>query len=220
MVADRRPGRDELPFPVPANARVAGFLPYADAAPAVDVMVTNGGWGGTLAALSHGIPLVIARRRPRQAGGRGAGRMVGRRRESHDRYADGGQVAPGFDRRDRRRRRTGMPPPAWAQQLAGGPAAAARALLAAKLLESAVLADRAPRTIAEFSGPRRRETPRTPGEGRRVSRTPYAVISAVSATLTPGELLDQCRRRGAPPRTAPRSRRARAARPCDGGADA
>lgn len=54
------PGRDELPFPVPANARVAGFVPYAQLLPRVDVMVTNGGWGGTLAALGHGIPLVIA----------------------------------------------------------------------------------------------------------------------------------------------------------------
>ncbi|MFT4136265.1 glycosyltransferase [Microbacterium sp.] len=54
------PGRDELPFPVPANARVAGFLPYAHLLPHVDVLVTNGGWGGTLTALGHGIPLVVA----------------------------------------------------------------------------------------------------------------------------------------------------------------
>lgn len=54
------PGRDELPFPVPANARVAGFLPYDVLLPRVDVAITNGGWGGTLAALAHGIPLVIA----------------------------------------------------------------------------------------------------------------------------------------------------------------
>lgn len=53
-------GRDELPFPVPSNARVAGFLPYAELLPRTDVVITNGGWGGTLAALSHGIPLVIA----------------------------------------------------------------------------------------------------------------------------------------------------------------
>ncbi len=53
-------GRDALPFAVPPNVRVAGFLPYAGLLPRVDVMITNGGWGGTLAALSHGIPLVIA----------------------------------------------------------------------------------------------------------------------------------------------------------------
>lgn len=60
VVATGVPGRDILPFAVPANVRVAGFLPYADLLPRVDVVVTNGGWGGTLAALSHGIPLVIA----------------------------------------------------------------------------------------------------------------------------------------------------------------
>jgi len=54
------PGRDELPFAVPSNARVAGFIPYAELLPRVDLVVTNGGWGGTLAALSHGIPLVVA----------------------------------------------------------------------------------------------------------------------------------------------------------------
>ena len=54
------PGRDELPFAVPANARVAGFVPFAALLPLVALMVTNGGWGGTLAALSRGIPLVIA----------------------------------------------------------------------------------------------------------------------------------------------------------------
>ncbi|MET0734447.1 MAG: glycosyltransferase, partial [Microbacterium sp.] len=60
VVATGVAGRDELPFAVPANVRVAGLLPYAALLPRVDVMVTNGGWGGTLAALSHGIPLVIA----------------------------------------------------------------------------------------------------------------------------------------------------------------
>lgn len=54
------PGRDTLPFPVPPNARVAGFLPFPLLLPHVDAMVTNGGWGGVLAALTHGIPLVVA----------------------------------------------------------------------------------------------------------------------------------------------------------------
>jgi MGT family glycosyltransferase len=53
-------GHDELPFPVPPNARVVGFLPHAELLPRVDAVITNGGWGGTLAALAHGIPLVIA----------------------------------------------------------------------------------------------------------------------------------------------------------------
>ncbi|WP_194397180.1 glycosyltransferase [Microbacterium atlanticum] len=53
-------GRDELPFAVPGNARVAGFLPYDELLPRTDVVITNGGWGGTLAALSHDVPLIIA----------------------------------------------------------------------------------------------------------------------------------------------------------------
>lgn len=60
VVATGVRGRDHLPFAVPANTRVAGFLPYAELLPEVDVVITNGGWGGTLAALGHGIPLVIA----------------------------------------------------------------------------------------------------------------------------------------------------------------
>ncbi|PZQ89715.1 MAG: glycosyl transferase [Leifsonia xyli] len=54
------PGRDTLPFAVPANARVAGFVPFGALLPHTSVMVTNGGWGGTLLALRHGVPLVIA----------------------------------------------------------------------------------------------------------------------------------------------------------------
>ncbi|QKJ18142.1 glycosyltransferase [Microbacterium hominis] len=60
VVATGVRGRDTLPFPVPPNARVAGFLPYDRLLPRVDAMVTNGGWGGTLTALDHGVPLVIA----------------------------------------------------------------------------------------------------------------------------------------------------------------
>lgn len=54
------PGRDRLPFRVPTNARVAGFVPAAALLPHVDAFVTNGGWGGVLAALGHGVPLVVA----------------------------------------------------------------------------------------------------------------------------------------------------------------
>ncbi|WP_127820287.1 glycosyltransferase [Microbacterium sp. CPCC 204701] len=53
-------GQDSLPFPVPANVRVGGFLPFADLLPHVDIAITNGGWGSTLAALSHRIPLIVA----------------------------------------------------------------------------------------------------------------------------------------------------------------
>lgn len=49
-----------LPFPAPSNARVAGRVPYGALLPRTDVMITNGGWGGVLAALAHGIPLIVA----------------------------------------------------------------------------------------------------------------------------------------------------------------
>jgi UDP:flavonoid glycosyltransferase YjiC (YdhE family) len=45
---------------LPANVRAAAFLPHDQLLPAVEVMVTNGGWGGVLAALQAGTPLVVA----------------------------------------------------------------------------------------------------------------------------------------------------------------
>ncbi|WP_347978612.1 nucleotide disphospho-sugar-binding domain-containing protein [Microbacterium sp. ProA8] len=53
-------GRDAFPFPVPSNARVIGFAPFAALLPRVELAITNGGWGGTIAALRQGVPLVIA----------------------------------------------------------------------------------------------------------------------------------------------------------------
>jgi len=44
----------------PANARLAPFLPFGEVLPLVDVAITNGGWGGVLEALSHGVPLIVA----------------------------------------------------------------------------------------------------------------------------------------------------------------
>jgi UDP:flavonoid glycosyltransferase YjiC (YdhE family) len=55
-----RADNPELPFPAPRNARVAGLIPYGALLPRLDVMITNGGWGGVLAALASGIPLVVA----------------------------------------------------------------------------------------------------------------------------------------------------------------
>jgi UDP:flavonoid glycosyltransferase YjiC (YdhE family) len=45
---------------LPANARAATYVPYADLLPHIDVAVTNGGYGGTQLALAHGIPVVVA----------------------------------------------------------------------------------------------------------------------------------------------------------------
>lgn len=53
-------GDPGLPFPAPPNAHVADFVPYSELLPHVSVMISNGGWGGVLAALARGIPLVVA----------------------------------------------------------------------------------------------------------------------------------------------------------------
>ncbi|MFC4807917.1 glycosyltransferase [Paenibacillus sp. GCM10023250] len=45
---------------VPANARVAEFIPFVDLLPHTNVLVTNGGFGGTQQALSFGVPMVLA----------------------------------------------------------------------------------------------------------------------------------------------------------------
>ena len=46
--------------PLPANVRVAKFLPYDQLLPYVDCFVTNGGYTGVTLALHHGVPLVQA----------------------------------------------------------------------------------------------------------------------------------------------------------------
>lgn len=46
--------------PVPANTRVARFVPHSLLLPHVDAMVTNGGYNGAKAALACGVPLVLA----------------------------------------------------------------------------------------------------------------------------------------------------------------
>src|SRR5262249_20636044 len=51
---------ESIPGPIPANARLASYLPYEWLLPHVDACVTNGGYGGVNLALSFGIPLVTA----------------------------------------------------------------------------------------------------------------------------------------------------------------
>ena len=55
VVAGAEAGR--LPG-VPANARVAPFVPFVPLMPLVDAFVTNGGYGGVMIALSHGVPVI------------------------------------------------------------------------------------------------------------------------------------------------------------------
>jgi UDP:flavonoid glycosyltransferase YjiC (YdhE family) len=54
------PDPDPLRAALPANVRVERFIPHDLLLPHVDVMVTNGGYGGVQAALAHGVPLVVA----------------------------------------------------------------------------------------------------------------------------------------------------------------
>jgi len=51
---------DALAGNLPSNVRVAEYLPYDRLLPLVDVLVTNGGYGGVQQGLAHGIPLVVA----------------------------------------------------------------------------------------------------------------------------------------------------------------
>jgi UDP:flavonoid glycosyltransferase YjiC (YdhE family) len=51
---------ETIPGPIPANARLASYLPFEWLLPKVDVFVTNGGYGGVNQAMSFGIPLVTA----------------------------------------------------------------------------------------------------------------------------------------------------------------
>ena len=46
--------------PVPANARVVDVVDFASVLPETAVFVTNGGWGGVLAALAAGVPVIVA----------------------------------------------------------------------------------------------------------------------------------------------------------------
>ena len=55
------PARRSLPVdPLPGNTRVVPYVRFDRLLPHVDVMITNGGFGGTQAALAHGVQLVAA----------------------------------------------------------------------------------------------------------------------------------------------------------------
>lgn len=45
---------------VPENSRVVDYLPYHALLPYTDVLVTNGGYGGFMQAVMHGVPMVMA----------------------------------------------------------------------------------------------------------------------------------------------------------------
>jgi hypothetical protein len=54
------PDPEPLRAGLPKNARLERFIPHDVLLPLVDVMVTNGGYGGVQQALAHGVPLVVA----------------------------------------------------------------------------------------------------------------------------------------------------------------
>jgi MGT family glycosyltransferase len=54
------PPVEEIPVPIPANARAVPFVAYDRLLPKVDVFVTNGGYGSVNHALSLGVPIVVA----------------------------------------------------------------------------------------------------------------------------------------------------------------
>jgi UDP:flavonoid glycosyltransferase YjiC (YdhE family) len=54
------PDPEPLRRGLPANVRLERFIPHDLLLPHVDVMVTNGGYGGVQQALAHGVPLVVA----------------------------------------------------------------------------------------------------------------------------------------------------------------
>ncbi|HTF61642.1 MAG TPA: nucleotide disphospho-sugar-binding domain-containing protein [Edaphobacter sp.] len=51
---------ESIPVPIPSNARIASFLPYAQIMPEIDLLITNGGYGTVNMAISHGIPVISA----------------------------------------------------------------------------------------------------------------------------------------------------------------
>jgi len=51
-------GAEQSALDVPANARVALFVPFTELLPLVDAYVTNGGYGGVTIALANGVPVV------------------------------------------------------------------------------------------------------------------------------------------------------------------
>lgn len=53
-------GSTALPDVIPANARVAKFIPFVDLLPHTSILVSNGGYAGTQQALSFGVPMVLA----------------------------------------------------------------------------------------------------------------------------------------------------------------
>ena len=55
-----RRGQTDVGIEVTQNARIVDFLDFRSVMPEASVFVTDGGWGGVLASLAAGVPLVVA----------------------------------------------------------------------------------------------------------------------------------------------------------------
>lgn len=83
---------------LPASVIDAGWVPHDLLLPKVDVMITNGGYGAVLAALGHGVPLLVVpggQEKPfiaRRVAASGAGRSVPPRRATPQRIRSETQV--------------------------------------------------------------------------------------------------------------------------------
>ena len=62
LVTSGRRGVVDVGVPPPANTRVVDLVDFRAVLPHTSVLVTNGGWGGVLAGLGAGVPLVLAAR--------------------------------------------------------------------------------------------------------------------------------------------------------------
>jgi MGT family glycosyltransferase len=51
---------EAIPVAIPANARIASYLPYPQIMSEIDLLITNGGYGTVNMAISHGIPIISA----------------------------------------------------------------------------------------------------------------------------------------------------------------
>ncbi len=60
VVTTGGPPASAIPVSLPANARVAPFIPYDQLLPRVDVMITNGGYGGVQFAIANRVPSIVA----------------------------------------------------------------------------------------------------------------------------------------------------------------
>ena len=60
MILIAVPVKDGKLVNLPKNVHTELYIPFGNILPHVDLMITNGGFGGTQNALSHGIPVIIA----------------------------------------------------------------------------------------------------------------------------------------------------------------